>query len=258
LIGVFDSGIGGLTVLKEIDKQLDNQSFIYLADTAFAPYGDKSATEIIQRCDHITNYLIQQGAQLIVVACNTATAIAVDELRKKYLQPIVAMEPAVKPAVKISTEGAVGIMATTRTLSSQRYANLLEKFAESTTVYEQACSGLVEQIENIELETPKTKKLLTQYLQPLIDKNIDTLVLGCTHYPFLKSQIQNIIGQKIKIIDTAEAVTQQVIRKLEIKYPDNEKTIRFITTGNLQKFNRQLINYWPYPIPEKYVESKIV
>lgn len=247
MIGIFDSGIGGLSVLKEIRKQLPDENYVYIADSAFTPYGDRSEQEIIQRCLQLVETLINHGATIIVVACNTATAIAVNRLREVFSLPIVAMEPAVKPAVENSRKGKVGILATTMTLSSHRYAHLLERFASGTEVIEQACPGLVEKVEAMQLDSESTIKLLNQYLDPLLNKNVDAVVLGCTHYPFLRKQIEKITGSEIRVIDTAAAVTRELVRKLESMKPDPDKNLnnKFFTTGPLKKFQKQLDYYWP-------------
>lgn len=248
LIGIFDSGIGGLSVLKEIRKQLPDEEFIYIADSAFTPYGEKTEEEITLRCFQLVECLISRGADIIVVACNTATAIAVNALRSKFSLPIVAMEPAVKPAVENSQKGKVGILATTMTLSSHRYAHLLERFAFGTEVIEQACPGLVEQVENMHLDSEQTDSLLHRYLEPLVTQHVDAVVLGCTHYPFLRPQIENITGKNIIVIDTAIAVTRELQRKLQAVENINEDVVpehRFFTTGSVADFQQQLDFYWP-------------
>ena len=256
LIGVFDSGVGGLSVLKEINKQLPHESVIYIADSAFTPYGEKSAEEIIERCRQLVVSLINQGADIIVVACNTATAIAVNKLRKEFSVPIVAMEPAVKPAVENSKKGIVGILATTMTLSSHRYAHLLERFACGAQVIEQACPGLVEQVEKMQLDSDLTQQLLHRYLDPLINNHVDAVVLGCTHYPFLRKQIESITGEHVNVIDTAAAVTRELRRKLElINKADSEqkRVIDFMTTGSVEHFQEQLDFFWPEKVTASYL-----
>ncbi len=246
MIGVFDSGIGGLSVLKEIDRQINNCGYIYLADSAFTPYGDKSHQDIIERSIKLTGYLIDSGAKIIVVACNSATAIAVDILRQKFTLPIIAMEPAVKTAVGHTKKGKVGILATKMTLSSDRYARLLENFAEGAEVYEQACSGLVEQIEKKQLDTPETMQLISDYIKPLLKKQVDTLVLGCTHYPFLAQSITKITGENVSLIDTAVPVTQELIRQIKKLSLDKNclQNKKFITTGEIELFQNQLNYFW--------------
>ncbi|NNJ91452.1 MAG: glutamate racemase [Gammaproteobacteria bacterium] len=256
MIGIFDSGIGGLTVLKEIRNQLPDHNFIYIADSAFTPYGEKTTEQIIERSVLITQKLVEKGCRIIVVACNTATALAVDHLREKFSVPIVAMEPAVKPGVKNSVKKKVGILATTMTLASRRYMNLLERFATDTEVIEQPCPGLVELVEAMAIDTDKTSQLLHQYINPLLKKGIDTIVLGCTHYPLLKQKIIEVTGEDIEIIDTAKAVTEQLRRKIEsCEIPAKVGTAnRFITTGDLMFYKNQLQCYWPMEVAVEQID----
>ena len=256
VIGIFDSGIGGLSVLREITAQLPEQGFVYIADSAFTPYGEKTTEQIIERSVVITDKLLEEGASIIVVACNTATALAVDHLREKFSLPIVAMEPAVKPGVKNSVKKKVGILATTMTLASRRYMDLLERFATDTVVIEQACPGLVEQVEAMDVDSTKTSQLLHRYVDPLIEKGIDTIVLGCTHYPFLKQKIIEVAGDDIDIIDTAKAVTEELKRKINenlIAQSDNNDN-RFMTTGDLDVFKSQLQTYWPAQVDAEKID----
>lgn len=246
MIGVFDSGIGGLTVLKEINKQLPEVNAIYIADSAFTPYGNKTSEQIIERCFFLVEKLISQGAEIIVVACNTATAIAINDLRESFDVPIVAMEPAVKPAVETSKQGKVGILATEMTLSSKRYISLLERFAIQTKVIEQACPGLVEQIEALNIESVETEKLIQKYIEPMLQESVDAIVLGCTHYPFIRDQILKKVNEEITIIDTAYAV----VKELKNKLPKNKRSknqllqYQFYTTGSVIHFQKQLDVYW--------------
>jgi len=256
VIGIFDSGIGGITVLKEIRNQLPEHNFIYIADSAFTPYGEKTTEQIIERSVLITQKLIEQGCSIIVVACNTATALAVDHLREKFSVPIVAMEPAVKPGVKKSAKKKVGILATSMTLASRRYMDLLERFATDTEVIEQPCPGLVEQVEAMAIETEKTGQLLYQYINPLVQKGIDTIVLGCTHYPFLKQKIIEITGEDIEIIDTAKAVTEELKRKIESSgMPDKTGSANsFMTTGDSGVYQTQLQSYWSMEVAVEKID----
>lgn len=272
-IGVFDSGIGGLTVAREIKNLLPDCQLLYIADSAFTPYGDKSAQQIIERCQWIVAQLYQLGADAIVVACNTATALAVDSLRQSPPGaepglpstglPIVAMEPAVKPAVKNSAQRRVGILATTMTLSSQRYAHLLERYAEGAEVIEQPCPGLVEQVENLDTGSSRTRELLASYISPLLERQVDTLVLGCTHYPLLRDSISRIAGDQVQIMDTGEAVAREVARRLQLpvsnsqtNQPNNQigpqlwqtDDDRFLTSGEQAHFQQQLAHYWPVAV----------
>jgi glutamate racemase len=184
-IGVFDSGVGGLTVLREIRRELPQEALLYVADSGHAPYGDKPHQAIIARSLAISEFLIGQGAKAIVVACNTATAAAVSELRARYSLPIVAMEPAVKPAVARTRSGVVGVLATSQTAASHRFVQLLGRFNVGAEVLVQPCPGLVERIEAGDLDGGTTRALVADYLTPLLEQGADTLVLGCTHYPIL-------------------------------------------------------------------------
>lgn len=214
-IGVFDSGVGGLTVLREIRTLLPNESLLYVADSGHVPYGEKSAEYIRERCRAIAEFLLARDAKALVLACNTATVAAVAELRALYPQlPLVAMEPAVKPAAAATRSGVVGVLATTGTLKSARFAALLDQFASDVRVVTQPCPGLVELIEAGDLHSPALHALLRGYVQPLLDAGCDTLILGCTHYPFLKPLLREWLGPSISLIDTGAAVARQLQRLL--------------------------------------------
>jgi glutamate racemase len=210
-IGVFDSGVGGISVLKHLQQRLPYEHFVYVADSLNAPYGNKSPDFIRQRSQRITEFLLTLPVKAIVVACNTATAAAVSDLRKAFSPlPIVAMEPAIKPAVAVTKTGVIGVMATSGTLQSAQFAALLEHYGQGVNVVTQACHGLVECIERGEITQPATQQLLQQYLSPLLQAGADTIVLGCTHYPFVTEQIRHIVGSQIALIDTGEAVARQL------------------------------------------------
>jgi glutamate racemase len=216
-IGVMDSGVGGISVLKHIHALLPHESLIYLADSKYAPYGNKSVEEITARCMVLCDDLLQKNVKAIVVACNTATAAAIDILRDTFDIPIIGMEPAVKPAAEASKNGVIGVLATVGTLKSAQFAALLEAYGRDVKVVTQACVGLVECIERGELDAPETKALIRQYAAPLLAEGADTIVLGCTHYPFVKHVIQEVVGDKITLIDTGAAVAKQLKRQLEEK-----------------------------------------
>ncbi len=215
--GVFDSGVGGLSVLADIRALLPHEDFLYVADSGYAPYGDKPPAYITGRSLTISRFLIAQGAKAIVVACNTATSAAVTTLRSQFTVPIVAMEPAVKPAVATSRSGVIGVLATTRTLASENLAQLKERFGAGTDILLQACPGLVEQVEACDLQGETTRKLLEGFVRPLIQRGADTLVLGCTHYPFLIPLLQDIAGPDVTIIDPGPAVARELRRRLEMR-----------------------------------------
>ena len=234
-IGVMDSGVGGLSVLKHLTRQLPHEHFIYFADSAHAPYGNKTATEIQQRCKIVADTLIAQGAKALVVACNTATAAAIGSMRQHYTLPIIGMEPAVKPAAAASKNGIIGVLATTGTLQSAQFAALLEHYGQNVQVVTQACVGLVECIEQGQLHAPQTQALLKQYCQPLTAAGADTIVLGCTHYPFVRQYIQDIVGSNVTLIDTGAAVAKRLQQVLEQQQMLNAATEAgdyvFLTSG---------------------------
>lgn len=214
-IGVFDSGVGGISVLKHIHTLLPNEDLMYVADSKFAPYGNKTPEFIQERALWIADFLIAKGAKALVVACNTATAAAVDLLRQKYHLPIIGMEPAVKPAAAASKTGVIGVLATSGTLKSAQFAALLEHYGQQVEVVTQACHGLVECVERGELDSTATQDLLASYVQPLIAAGADTIVLGCTHYPFVRPLIENLVGDDVVLIDTGAAVAKELKRRLE-------------------------------------------
>lgn len=218
-IGVMDSGVGGLSVLNHIHALLPNETLFYAADSLHAPYGNKSVDEIRARCDAVADFLLEKNIKALVVACNTATAAAIESLRAKHDLPIIGMEPAVKPAAAATKNGVVGILATSGTLKSAQFAALLEHYGRDIQVVTQACIGLVECVERGELNADSTFALVKKYCQPLLEAGADTIVLGCTHYPFIKPLIERVLAEnslmgKVSLIDTGEAVAKQLERRL--------------------------------------------
>lgn len=215
-IGVLDSGVGGLSVLKAIRSQLPDENVLYLGDQAHVPYGPRAQEQIKEFSAGITQFLLEQGAKLIVVACNTASAAALHDLRKIFPEvPFVGMEPAVKPAAETTKTGKVGVLATPTTFAGDLYASVVERFGQHVEIYQSTCPGLVEQIEIGDLESPEIYRILNDALRPMLEAQIDTIVLGCTHYPFVIPVIQSITGSGIRTIDPAPAVARQVTRLLE-------------------------------------------
>lgn len=214
-IGVFDSGVGGLSILDEALKQLPLHHYIYLADSANAPYGEKSASWIANRSLHMCRYLVEHGCDAIVVACNTATAEAIAQIRAELQIPVIGVEPGIKPAAMQSQNGVVGVLATEATLNSDKFNALLATLPSQCRFIKQAGAGLVPLIENGEIESPAMRTLLQTHLQGIVEAQADTLVLGCTHYPFLKNHIRELIGASITIVDTSDAVVRQLGRQLE-------------------------------------------
>ncbi|MHB1420108.1 MAG: glutamate racemase [Bacillota bacterium] len=214
-IGIFDSGVGGLSVMHEMRLLLPREDFLYYADSAYCPYGVKPPETIRDRCFKITDFLLSRGAKVIVVASNTSSIVGLDAMRQKYQTPIIGVEPGVKPASSITRNGRVGVLATGVTISGNRFSSLLERFGNGVQVFSQPCPGLVELVEGGKLEGPEATDLVWTYLQPLLAEDVDTIVLGCTHYPFLRSIIEGMIEGEIKIVETGEAVARQVCRVLE-------------------------------------------
>ena len=251
-IGIFDSGVGGISVLKHIHALLPHEDLIYLADSKYAPYGNKTAQEITQRCLILSDDLLQKNVKAIVVACNTATAAAINELRETFDIPIIGMEPAVKPAAEASKNGVIGVLATVGTLKSAQFAALLESYGRNVKVVTQGCVGLVECIERGELHTPETKALIRLYTAPLLAEGADTIVLGCTHYPFVKEVIQDIVGEEITLIDTGAAVAKQLKRQLEEKIllsiSKQKAKVHFWTNSEVENALQVIENLWGYQV----------
>jgi glutamate racemase len=241
-IGAFDSGVGGLSVLREIRRELPHESVIYVADSGSAPYGDRPAAFIQERSVAVTRALIERGVKAVVVACNTATGAAVDVLRQTFSLPIVAIEPAVKPAAAVTRSGIVGVMATSATVSSTKLLRLVGQYPAPGGTEMLACPGLAEQVERGDLASPATRALVEQYVRPLVDKGADTIVLGCTHYAFLEPVIQEVAGPGVAVIDPAPAVARELRRRLTVASllaPDDAvATERYFTTGDPDEATR--------------------
>ena len=202
--------------MREIQRALPSEDLLYIADSAYAPYGDKPENVITQRVQNIGAHLLQQNVKLIVVACNTATSASVESLRSRVTVPVVAMEPAIKPAVGATKNRRIGVIATQHTASSARLRSLIDRFAGDCNVYTQGCPGLVETIETGLLEGPQIEQVLRRFIEPLLEQGIDTLVLGCTHYPLVRSVIEQIAGESVAVIDPAAAVARQVAEQLRM------------------------------------------
>lgn len=249
IIGVLDSGVGGLSVLRAIRSLLPAQPAIYVGDQAHVPYGTRQLEEVREFTHEIVRFLLDQGARLIVVACNTASVAALTSLRQAYPHiPFVGMEPAVKPAAEQTHSGTVGVLATAATFQTKMYASVVERFAQGVKILEDPCIGLVPQIEKGNLEGDETRRILESVLRPMLDQGIDTIVMGCTHYPFVIPLIQTITGPNVRVIDPAPAIARQVKRMLELNEilnpGDSIAPVRFITTSDAQQFSqliRQLL-----------------
>jgi glutamate racemase len=233
-IGLFDSGIGGTSIWRAIHELMPNENTIYLADSKNAPYGQKTKEEIIALCEKNTKFLLEMNCKIIVVACNTATTNAIKELRAKYDVPFIGIEPAIKPAANNSKTQTIGILATKGTLNSALFSDVVKSYT-NTKIIEQIGYGLVELIEEGEIDSPEMNHLLEEYLQPMVNANIDYLVLGCSHYPYLIPQIKKLIPASIQIIDSGEAVARQTKIVLQEKAGFNSDTNSkqlFLTNGN--------------------------
>jgi glutamate racemase len=237
-IGVFDSGVGGLSVLRAMRELMPEEPVIYFGDQGHVPYGPRPMEQVRDFSEAITRFLVDQDAKLIVVACNTASAAALHYLRKKFPDvSFVGMEPAVKPAAERTRSGLVGVLATPATFQGALYASVLERFANGVQVLQHACPGLVDQIERGDLEGEETRAILEAALHPMLRRGIDTVVLGCTHYPFVIPLIEQVVGENVRVIDPAPAVAKQAQRLLEAggtKNPAGEPAeVRFYTSGEI-------------------------
>jgi len=247
-IGVYDSGVGGLSILRALRAHLPAESYYYVADSYHCPYGDRSAQEIIRLAVGVSRHLVEAGCKLIVVACNTISSIAAPAMREQFADiPIVAMVPAVKPAVEITRSGVVGVLATQATVRGPLYLDVLERFAGDTRVISQPCPGLVDLIEAGRLEAPETEALLRRCLQPIIEAGADVIVLGCSHYPFVRPLISRIVGSGVHIIEPSDAIAAQTRRILEREGlladgpPDRAGSTRFATTGDVDVFSGSVL-----------------
>lgn len=215
-IGVFDSGIGGLSILRQLRSLLPQEDVLYLADQAHVPYGDRSLTQVRHFSEQITRFLLSRDAKLVVVACNTASAAALHELRKIFPHiPFVGMEPAVKPAAQSTRSRVVGVLATPTTFQGALFASVVERFANDVRVVEQTLPGLVSRIEAGDLAGERTRQLLQQAVEPLLEQGVDTIVLACTHYPFLIPLLSELVGPEVQVIDPSPAIARQTKRLLE-------------------------------------------
>ena len=244
-VGIFDSGVGGLSVLRAIRAQMPEESVIYFGDQGHIPYGPRPMDQIRNFSEAITRFLLEHQAKIIVVACNTASAAALRFLREKFPNVLfVGMEPAVKPAAEQTATGRVGVLATPATFQGALYASVVERFANGAELFQNTCTGLVQEIERGNLDGPETRRILSDALLPMLEKDIDTVVLGCTHYPFVIPLIQEIVGEKVRVIDPAPAVARQVKRLLEAGRMKSQSAqigdVRFYTSGEAKSLQSLL------------------
>ena len=247
-IGVFDSGVGGISVLRAIRVRLPGEDLIYIADQAHVPYGPRPRDEVARFSEEITRYLLGRGAKLIVVACNTASAAALHDLRTIFPEvPFVGMEPAVKPAAERTQSGVVGVLATPATFQGELYASTVERFAQGVTVLQDTCPGLVEQIEKGALDAPETRQILENALKPMLAQGMDRVVMGCTHFPFVIPVIKEIVGACVEVVDPSPAIARQVERLLDrhdLRNPGGKGEVWFVTTGEAAQLTGVLPALW--------------
>lgn len=252
-VGVFDSGVGGLSVLREIRAELPAERLIYLADSGYAPYGGRPEAYIRERALACAEFLLERGAKAIVVACNTATAAAVELLRTRYTVPIVAMEPGIKPAAAATRSGRIGVLATETTAGSYRLLMLIDRYARGQRVHIQPCPGLVELIEAGHTDSAPLQALLRRYTGPLLAVGVDTLILGCTHYPLVAKAVAAAAGPAVQIIDTGRAVARQLRRVLEseglLSAADGLGEVRLWTSGDPLRVAQVVARHWADDLP---------
>jgi glutamate racemase len=251
-IGVFDSGVGGLSVLRAIHAALPHEHLVYVADSGHAPYGDQSEAHITQRTLTVGSWLAEQGLKGITIACNTATVVAAKTLREQTHLPVVAIEPAIKPAVALTRSGVVGVLATRQTVQSASVARLVALYGADKRILLQGCPGLVEQVERADLHSAETEALLRQFIKPLIEQGTDILVLGCTHYPFLSDMIQRVAGEGVTLLDPAEAVARELARRLaesgSLSRSSQQGRIHFFTSGDVAQAQAVMTHLWDAPL----------
>jgi glutamate racemase len=251
-IGVFDSGVGGLSVLREIRALLPGEDLLYCADSGHAPYGEKPQAVIAARSLELCGFLLEQGAKALVIACNTATAAAAQAIRERWPDvPVIGVEPAVKPATAATRNGVVGVLATTGTLESARFAAVLDRFGRGVRVITRPGVGLVDLIEQGEFDSPRLRELLQQHLAPMREAGADTLVLGCTHYIFLRPLLTEMLGPEVCLIDTGAAVARHLQQQLAVKSLLAETGRAggesFVCSGDAARVSRAIALLWGKP-----------
>src|SRR5215469_1082139 len=252
-IGLFDSGVGGLTILSALRKELPDEDYIFFGDTAHCPYGTRNETEIRELSVQAGQFLMDQGVKLIVVACNTASQVALNLLRATFPVPIVGIVPAVKPATRASKHGRIGIAATNRTLQTAYLQHLVEEFASDIEVYSVGCPELVELVERGELAGPQVEEELRRSLQPLLAKDVDVIVLGCTHFPALRPSIERVVGKRVQIIDSGAAIARRTYTVLDAEgllHPSclDKGTVQIWSSGDASTFEYVASKVLGYPV----------
>lgn len=256
-IGIFDSGLGGLSVAREIRHRLPHENLLYLADSAWCPYGGRPLKDIRARSLAVTRALVEQGVKIVVVACNTASGAAVETLRETFSLPIVALEPAVKPAALASIRGRIAVMATPATLKTERFSRLLDNHGSGVEVVKIPCPGFVELVESGTLEGPEAEATVRSVTAGVMD-GVDQLVLGCTHYPFLRDVIAEVVGPDVHILDSGAAVARQVERVLvqnDLLNPTGHGSFVFQTTGDAEEVGPVVARLWEDPVTPEHIEA---
>lgn len=247
-IGLFDSGIGGLSIARKVRDLLPSENILYVADSLHAPYGDKADSFLLERMSAVTGFLVSRGAKAIVVACNTATTSAIAKLRSQYSVPIIGVEPGVKPAALYTRTGVIGVLATPGTLKTHSFFSLAERYAQGVKIELQPCPDLASQIESLSFDSDRTISLLRRYIFPLIEKRVDTIILGCTHYNHLSHLIAEIAGAGVTIVNTETAVANQVVRRLTaeglLAADNGVGRDEFWTSGTLDIYRNQIEKLW--------------
>ncbi len=260
-IGVFDSGVGGLWILKHLQNELPEYNYVFFGDQGHVPYGGRSMEQILNFSIEITKFLINKNCKIIVIACNTASAASLKYLRIQFPDTIfIGMEPAIKPAVEITHTGKVGVLATPATFQGELYNSVVERFAQDVEIFKDTCQGLVLQIEKGDLNGIQTRSILEKALLPMIKNNIDTVVLGCTHYPFVLPLIKEIVGEKVNVIDPTNAIVRQVSKMLnenDLRSESlNNNKIDIFTSGNIENMKPILLELFNKPIKINKIDWK--
>ncbi len=247
-VGVFDSGVGGLSILRELHQLMPAEKLIYVADSAHAPYGQKGSAYINERCQAIVSFLLDKKVKAVVLACNTATAAAVANLRAQHELPIIGVEPAIKPAAEQSSSAVVGVLATAGTIDSEKFLHLKSRYTDQVEIITTACIGLVEEIERLVPDRQKIIAMLEDYTRAFREKGGDVLVLGCTHYALITELITEVVGEQVKIINTGLAVARETRRRLQeaqlLATEEGEGGIEFYTSGLVSEQERIFAQFW--------------
>jgi glutamate racemase len=246
-VGIFDSGMGGLSVAAEIRRALPSEDLLYVADTAYCPYGDRPLVEVRERAVAVGRYLEQSGAKLLVAACNTATGAALERLREVLKIPVVGLEPALKTAAAVTQNRKVGVMATSSTLGSERFARLVRTHARGVEVLAQPCPGLADLIEEGHLDGVALTERLAELTRPLRQAGVDTVVLGCTHYPFVRATLARLMGPRVELVESAPAVarrTEQLLKDGGLRARSGAGSLRVLTTGDPSKVGPAVARLW--------------